>query len=143
MTVFATGRRAFSIGCLAMIVVACLHTIGHFAPPPQDAASLALDAALKGTTVEMPLLSTTAFAVLQSLSLTMTVTFLALGGAGLVAARSCAADAVRRLAVVYALAVAALVVVYGVYRIAPPFTTLALVLVAFVIAALPPRVARG
>ena len=139
---FATGRRAFSIGCLALIVVACLHTLGHFAPPPQDPASLALDAALKGYTVEMPLMSTTAFAVLQSLSLTMTITFLALGAAGLVAARSCATDAVRRLAVAYGLAVAALVVVFGVYRVGPPFVTLALVLVAFVTALLPPRSTR-
>jgi hypothetical protein len=60
----------------------------------------------------------------------------------MVAARSCAADAVRRLAVVYGLAVAALVVVYGVYRVGPPFVTLALVLVAFVTALLPPRSTR-
>ena len=53
---FSSGKRAFSIGCMALIVVACLHTLGHFSPPPQDSASLALDAALKGYTVEMPLL---------------------------------------------------------------------------------------
>ena len=139
---FATGRRAFSIGCLALILVACLHTLGHFAPPPQDPASLALDAALKGYTVELPLMSTTAFAVLQSLSLTMTITLLALGAVGLVAARSCAAEDVRRLAMVYGLTVAALVVVYGVYRVGPPFVTLALVLVTFVIALLPVRAAK-
>ena len=139
---FASGRRAFSIGCLALIVVACLHALGHFAPPSQDPASLALDAALKSTTIAMPLLSTSAFAVLQSLSLTMTITFLALGTVGLVAARSCATETVCRLAVVYGLAVAALVVVYGVYRVGPPFVTLALVLVTFVIALLPVRAAK-
>jgi hypothetical protein len=138
---FATGRRAFSIGCISLIAVAGLHTLGHFAPPSQDPASLALDAALKGYTFAMPLMSPTAFAVLQSLSLTMTVTFLALGAVGLVAARSSAAAAVRRLAVVYALAVAGLVVVYGVYRVGPPFMTLLPVLAAFVIALRTPRAA--
>lgn len=133
---FAAGKRAFSIGCIALIVVAGLHTMGHFAPPPTDAASLALDTALKGYTVEMPLFPTTAFAVLQSLSLTMTVTLLALGALGLVAARSCDAATVRRFAVVQVLAVAALVAVYAVYRVSPPLVTLALVLAAFVVAAL-------
>jgi hypothetical protein len=134
---FGPGKRAFSIGSIALIVVAGLHTMGHFAPPPQDPAWLALDAALRDYTFELPLMPTTAFAVLQSLSLTMTVTLLALGALGLVAARSCDAATVRRFAIVETVAVAALVAIYAVYRVSPPLVTLALVLVAFTVAALP------
>ena len=140
---FAAGRRAFSIGCIALIVVAGLHTIGHLAPPPQDAASLALDAALKGYEVELPFFPTTAFAVLQSLSLTKTITLLALGALGLTAVRRCEPALVRRLALVDAVAVAALVAVYARYRVSAPLVTLALVLVAFVVAALPGRGAQS
>lgn len=134
---FGQGKRAFSIGCIALIVVAGLHTMGHFAPQPRDAATLALDAALRGYTVEMPVVPTTAHAVLQSLSLTMTITLLALGALG--AAGRCEPGLFRRLALVDAVAVAALVAVYGWYRVSAPLVTLALVLVAFAVAALAGR----
>jgi len=54
---FSTGSRAFSIACIALMVVAGLHTLGHFSPSPQDPASRALEAALKRYSVEPPLIT--------------------------------------------------------------------------------------
>lgn len=42
------GRRLFSVAAILLIVVAGLHTIGHFSPPPDDAAPRAVEAALYG-----------------------------------------------------------------------------------------------
>ena len=140
---FRPGRRFFSIACMALILVALAHTVGHFSPPPtNDPAFDALDQAMKGTLIPMGSMSPSFFDVVQSLSLTMSVTLALLGALGLVAAASRdTGDAlVHRLALFYLLGTGGLVAIFAVYRIPPPLYTLTVVAVLFVLSvAVPSR----
>lgn len=143
---FRPGRRLFSIACILLILVALAHTAGHFSPPPvDDPAFDAMDRAMKGYVIPMGSMSPSFFDVVQSLSLTMSVTLLLLGALGL--ATAAAADAgdalVRRLALVYLVGTAALVAVFALYRIPPPLYTLTAVAATFLLAVVVPTRRRS
>ena len=142
---FRPGRRLFSIACILLILVALAHTAGHFSPPPAgDPAFDAMDRAMKGYLIPMGSMSPSFFDVVQSLSLTMTVTLLLLGALGLATAAADAGDAlIRRLALVYLVGTAALVAVFALYRIPPPLYTLAAVAVTFLLAVVVPTRRRS
>ena len=146
---FRPGRRLFSIACVLLILVALAHTAGHFSPPPvDDPAFDAMDRAMKGYVIPMGSMSPSFFDVVQSLSLTMTVTLLLLGALGLATAGAAdagdAGDAlIRRLALVYLVGTAALVAVFALYRIPPPLFTLAAVAVTFLLAVVVPARRRS
>lgn len=44
---FRRGRRAFSAASVGLLLVAILHTFGSLAPPPADAALLAVKKAME------------------------------------------------------------------------------------------------
>jgi hypothetical protein len=130
---FRPGRRLFSVAAILLIVVAGLHTMGHFAPAPDDPALLAVEASMKGYRLELPLgMHPSVRDVLSSLSLTMTVTLLLVGALDLLVARS-ALPSVRPFALANVVGVGALVALYWYHRISPPLVTLALVCLVFVL----------
>jgi hypothetical protein len=138
---FRRGRRLFTVASIALIVVACLHAIGHFSPPPSDPAARALLAAMRAYRIPLGLgMQPSILDIQQSLSLTMAITLLWLGLQNLAAAAAdgAAGQVVRRLNVISVLGVGTLVGVFGFYRIPPPFTTLAVVEVLFLLALLLP-----
>jgi hypothetical protein len=135
---FGRGRRLFSVAAILLIVVAGLHTIGHFSPPPDDAALRAVEAAMTGSRLELSLgMRPSVRDVLSSLSLTMTVTLLLIGVLDLLVAGSAIAS-LRPFALANVVGVGALAALYGYYRISPPLVTLALVWVLFLVALLLP-----
>jgi hypothetical protein len=138
---FKPGRRLFSAGSIALIVVAGLHTLGQFAPPPADPAGVALLAAMGAHRLPLGLGMAPSMAdIVQSLNLTMSITLLAIAVQNLVVARSDASDRlIWRLSVVSALSIGTLVLVYGAYRIPPPLVTLAVVEAIFLRAAVTGR----
>jgi hypothetical protein len=140
---FEAGRRLFSVASLALILVAALHTLGHFSPPPPGSALLGLEAEMDGVRLPLGLgMTPSVLDIFSSLSLTMTVTLVALGLQNLVVAKAPEASArlLRALSFVSLAAVGALVALYAFYRIPPPFLTLAIVEVLFLLAlVLPPR----
>jgi hypothetical protein len=131
---FRPGRRLFSIAAILLIVVAGLHTLGHFSPPPEDPALREVESAMRGYRLALPLgMNPSVHDVLGSLSLTMTITLLLVGALDLLVARS-EAPSLRPFIFANVVGVGALVVLYGYYRISPPLVTLALVWVLFVLA---------
>lgn len=131
---FRRGRRLFSGASIGLIVVAILHTLGNFAKRPPDPAQDALEQAMRSYRFALGFWKPSADDILRSLSLTMSVLLLCLGAANLaVAGARDASDAlVRRLGFVSALGVGALVALYALYRVPPPFLTLGVVEILFV-----------
>ena len=139
---FRAGHRFFSAASLALIVVAALHTLGHFAPntnPTLQRVEAEMD------WFRLPLgmgMNPSILDIFNSLSLTITVTLVALGLQGLVvaASRDATARLIRALTLVDLAAVGALVALYAFYRVPPPLVTLGVVEALFVLSlVLPPR----
>lgn len=132
--------RWFRAGAIGLLVVAVLHTFGHFGGGPKEPARIQLEEAMDAYRFDIFGMHPSAGDITKSLSLTMTIALLFIGALDLVAASSLAgnARALRRLAWVNAVGVGALVALFAYYRIPPPMVTLALVCVLFVVAALRP-----
>jgi hypothetical protein len=139
---FRAGRRFFSAASLLLIVVAGLHTLGHFAPQT-DPALERLMAEMDAFRLPLGMGMTPSIRdIFRSLSLTMSVTLVALGLQNLVvaASRDATARLIRGLTVVDLVAVGALVALYAFYRVPPPLVTLAVVEALFVLSlVLPPH----
>jgi hypothetical protein len=136
--------RWFRAGAIGLLVVAVLHTFGHFGGGPKEPARVQLEQAMDAYRFDIFGMHPSASDITQSLSLTMTIALLFIGVLDLVAAAALSghARALRRLAWVNAAGVGALVALFGYYRIPPPMATLAVVCVFFVIAALRPAARR-
>jgi hypothetical protein len=77
MTPFAAGRRLFSSASIATIVVAILHTIGHFAPSPNDERYTVLERTMRDYRIPLGLgMEPSIHDIFRSLSLTMSVAIL-------------------------------------------------------------------
>jgi len=143
---FRAGRRLFSAASLALIVVAALHTLGHFAPNT-DLALQRVEAEMGSFRLPLGMgMNPSILDIFKSLSLTMTVTLLALGLQNLVVAASgdVTARLIRRLTLVDLAAVGALVAVCAFHRVPPPLVTLAAVEALFVLSlVLPPHAPGG
>ena len=139
---FRAGRRFFSAASLTLIVVAGLHTLGHFSPQ-EDPALKQLMGAMDAFRLPLGMGMTPSVRdIFRSLSLTMTVTFVALGLQNLVvaASRDATARLIRGLTVIDVVAMGALVALYAFYRVPPPLVSLVVVEALFVLSlALPPH----
>lgn len=136
--------RWMRAGAIGLIVVAVLHTFGHFGGGPQDPARLQLESAMDSYRFDILGMHPSASDITKSLSLTMSIflVFVALLDLIVIAALSGDARALRRVAGVNVVGVAALVALFAYYQIPPPFMTLALVCVLFVVGALRPAQRR-
>lgn len=139
---FRAGRRFFSVASLVLIMVAGLHTLGHFTPPRDPGLQRLME---EMDAFRLPLgmgMTPSVRDIFRSLSLTMTVTFVALGLQNVVvaASRDATARLIRALTVIDLVALGALVALYAFYRVPPPLVTLAVVEALFVLAlVLPPH----
>lgn len=140
--IFKRGNRLFAAGSIGLIVVALLHGIGNFAPPPPDPALNAVADAMRGYHIDLGLGMRPSFMDIHtSLSLTMSIMLLFVGVQNLVTLRVAGdvAKLVRCLSLVNSIFVGALVVVFAVYRIPPPLVTLGVVEVLFLLSLILPH----
>ncbi|MBM3728717.1 MAG: hypothetical protein FJW40_25235 [Acidobacteria bacterium] len=121
MTVFARGRRAFSIAAILMILTAVAHTMGSIAPPG-DPEHVALVKGMSALRIPVGLgMEPSLFDIYLDLTFTMSVCLAGLGLLNLVLAGSEGTPAVvlRRVSWVNLAWMAALVVLAVVFHIAP------------------------
>ncbi len=133
---FRKGHRLFSAASIGLILIAVLHTIGHFAPPPDDLIMTALLTAMKSYRFDLGLASPSMLEIFESLSLSVSLMLAWAGLTNLLIAHNAGLrDALmRRVCALNVLGIAALVALFGVYRVPPPAITLAIVDILFVIA---------
>ena len=136
--------RWFRAGAIGLMVVAVLHTVGHFGGPPPDAGAIALQSAMDAYHFDIFGMHPSAGDITKSLSLTMSIFLLFVGVLDLVAAASLSHDAraLRRLAWVNVVGVGALAFLFACYRIPPPCVTLAVVCGLFLVCVLRPAQRR-
>lgn len=133
-----SGRWPLVVASVGLLLVAAAHTLGHLQPPPQDGPQAELIAAMDALRLDGLGLGwrPSVHEVFDSLSLTMTIALIWLGALGLVVAKlDRAACLLRPFALLAAAGNGALVVLFWQQRIAPPFVTLAVVELFFVLAA--------
>lgn len=140
MVIFSKGRRSLTVAAIATLLVAAAHTVATFAPPPaNDAAMLAVIAAMQGYQMPMGLgMAPTVWDVQMALSVTMSLFLIAFAVLGLSFAgdRDAAPRTLSRIAMISAGTMAALTVVYAVFRIPPPLVTIAILAILYLVAAL-------
>src|SRR5262249_56801530 len=79
MLMFRRGRRLFSIASVLMILTSIAHTLGHFQPEPQMAEFANLKSAMQAYQIDLMGMKPSAYRMLESLSLTLTIMLLMLG----------------------------------------------------------------
>jgi len=125
------SRGWFRAGAMGLIVVALLHTMGHFSRKPHDPAREAVEAAMKAYHTEMAGMNPSLRDIASSLSLTMSVLLVLAGLLDLAILKIADPVSLRRFAVLNIAGVGALVALFTYYHIAPPLVTLALVGIFF------------
>jgi hypothetical protein len=144
--IFKPGNRLFAAGSIGIVLVALLHTLGHFAPPPKDDAALeGVMAAMRNYQFDLGLnMKPNMMDIFESLSLTMSVTVIFLGVQNLAALASAGDNLklVRRLNWLSLIGIGALVVLYAVYRVLPPLFSFAVVEIILIFALLLPHKQR-
>lgn len=139
----ARGRRLFTLATGVLLLVAVLHTLGTASPPPDDAATRELLAALRGHTLDTGLgMVPSAYDVQKALGYTMTVLLVFLGALNLLLAARAAQLLIRPAAALNALCCAVLTALYLLFPIAPPMVCFAVLTVLFTAAAATAGVAR-
>jgi hypothetical protein len=135
MMPFAAGRRLFSSASIATIVVAILHTVGHFSPaPPNDERYTVLERTMRDYRIPLGLgMEPSIYDIFRSLSLTMSVALLTIGclGLALAAYPDATLRLLSRVAAVFTVTMVALTALYYVYRIPRPTITIAVVALLF------------
>jgi hypothetical protein len=137
-------KRWFRAGAIGLIVVAVLHTFGHFGGGPKDAARVELEATMDAYRFDIFGMHPSASDITESLSLTMSIFLLFVGVLDLIAVGSLADQprTVRRLAWVNVVGTGALAILFACYHIPPPSVTLAVVCVLFLASAARPAQRR-
>ena len=118
------GRRLFSTAGILMILTAAAHTAGHFSPPNSPAEEQLL-AAMRNFQIPMGLgMNPSMMDILGSLSLTVAITFFALGLINLLLAGSAETTErlLRRVTWVNVVWVGGFLSVCYVHHVLPPLT---------------------
>lgn len=138
-------RRLFISANILLLIVAGLHTWGSLSQPT-DPADLELISAMKSRIVPVGLGWTpSTFDIFRTLALTMTISLVGMVvvNLGLLPLARSLPGLLHRLSLLNAVVLAAIVVLSFVYRIAPPFLTLGIVDVLFLIVWLSARPAAA
>jgi hypothetical protein len=137
---FRRGRRLFSIASILLILTAAAHTLVHFQPEPQTPEFANLKSTMEAYKFD-PGMGTkpSVNAILNSLSLTMSITLFLLGLQNLLVAMvDESGKMIRRFALVNIIGVGALIALYWYYRIPPPLISFVIVEIMFLLAVLIP-----
>ncbi len=129
------GYRLFVAASVALLVVAGLHTLGHFSFEAPDAKGQAVLEQMQQYRVDAGLgQQPSLWDIQRSLSLTMAILLAGIGliNLSIVAIAGDVPGVLRRLTMFGLLIVGSLVVLYGWYRVPPPFVTLFAVELLFV-----------
>jgi hypothetical protein len=143
---FRPGRRLFSIASICLILTAVAHTLGHFQPLPQDAATTNLVTTMQSYKIDLGIgMQPSALDIQNSLSLLMSVALVLLGLQNLAVARLDGKEGriVRVFTFLNLAGIGVLVAVFWFYRIPPPLLTLAVVELLFLLAVLMPARRSG
>jgi len=123
---FRQGRRLYSSAAVTLLVIAALHTLGHFSGPGTDPERLRIEASLAAFRIDMGLGMRPSLAdIRDALSLMMTIMCAGFGGLLLTLAATAAWRPLRASAFAAAVTVGALLALFACYRIMPPLVTLA------------------
>jgi len=121
---FRKGRRLFSTAAISLIVIAGLHTMGHFTSPEPGSEMAALEATMNATRIDLGAgMKPSIGDILSSLSLLMTISLVGFAALMLAIASAGSARMVRIATVVTTAIVGSMVVLFGVYQVLPPFMT--------------------
>lgn len=144
---FRKGRRLFSAAAISLIVIAGLHTMGHFSSPEPGSEVAALEVSMNATRIDLGAgMKPSIGDILNSLSLLMTISLVGFAALMLAIASAGTARMVRIATVISTGVVGAMVVLFGVYQVLPPFMTLfvtELILVSAIAGGTPDDVAEG
>lgn len=135
---FQRGNRLFASGVIGLFVIALLHSFGHFSPPPDDPALVAVLQAMSASQLDMGPARPSLMAIYNSLSLGMTLFLLFLGSIDMIVLRFGRENAglMRAMKIANFIGAAALTALFAYYRIPPPLITFALVGALFLFAVL-------
>lgn len=140
MVIFSKGRRSLTVAAIATLLVAAVHTVATFAPPPaDDAGLLSVVGAMQGYQVPMGLgMAPSMWDIQTALSLTMSLFLVAFAVLGLSFAgdRDASPRTLSRIAMISAGTMATLTVVYAVLRVPPPLVTIAILAILYLVASL-------
>lgn len=140
---FKKGNRIFSIAIVLLLVVAVMHTMGAFNEPVNE-AGVELVTAMKTYTVTIGAMTTNVRDIQMSLALTMTVFMVFLGLLDITIVSSAPPrDLLRRVILLNALCMWALVILYWEYQVFPPFISFVVVGLVFTAAYVLERGADG
>ena len=136
-----SGLGWFRAGAIGMIVVGLMHLSGELAPAPTDSAFVAMREAMHAWQPTIAGVQTDAWAIQHDLNLSYALFSLAVGAIALASASVLAASprALRRVALVHGVALAALVAASAAFRVVPPALFYTLVAALFAVAALRAR----
>ncbi|MBI5940755.1 MAG: hypothetical protein HY859_10050 [Caulobacterales bacterium] len=140
MVIFSKGRRSLTVAAIATLLVAAMHTIATFAPPPaNDAGLIAMVETLRGYQRPLGLgMAPSMLDIYTALSLTMSLFLVAFAVLGLSFAgdRDASPRTLSRIAMISAGTMGALTVVYAMFRIPPPLVMIAILAILYLVAAL-------
>jgi hypothetical protein len=129
-------HRLFITANILLLIVAGLHTFGQF-NRPTDPADIAIMAEMRGHPIPVGLgMVPSLLDIFRVLAFTMTISLvgMVIVNLGMLRFARAAPGLVRRLCLLNVLVVSAIVILSWAYQVAPPFLTLAIVDVFFVMA---------
>ena len=136
---FRRGRRLFSIASILLILTAVAHTLGHFQPEPRTPEYTNLKSTMQAYQIDMMGMKPSAYGMLESLSLTLTVMLLMLGLQNLLVAMvDESGKMIRRFGLLNIIGVGALIALSWYYSIPPPLISFVIVEIVFLLAILIP-----
>ena len=132
---FRKGHRLFSISSLCLILLAAIHGISHFSPPPDSLITTGLMAALQSYTFNLGLGTPSMMDTIDSMSLSVFVMLLWLGLNNLYVARYTVVgdNVVRKICTLNVVALGALVMVFAYYNNPPTAIALGIIEIMFVV----------
>lgn len=140
MVIFSKGRRSLTVAAIATLLVAAMHTITTFVPPPPgDTAQIAVIAAMRGYQASLGLgMTPSMWDIQQGLSLAMSLFLIAFVVLGLSFAgdRDAAPRTLSRISMISAGTMAANTVLFAVLRIPPPLIMFAILAILYLVASL-------
>lgn len=140
MVIFSKGRRSLTVAAIATLLVAALHTMATFAPPPaDDAAMIAMIEAMRGYQAPLGLgMAPSMLDIQMGLSVAMSLFLVAFAVLGLSFAgdRDATPRTLSRIAMISAGTMGALTVVFAMLRIPPPLVMIAVLAILYLVASL-------